>query len=520
MRALLMGVDVGTGSARAGLFDTAGRMLARSESPIRMQRQGALVAEYQSEQIWQAVCEASRDVIADIGAEGHEVRGLAFDATTSLVVRSAEGAPLPLIAGGEAGWDTFVWLDHRAMAEAELCTQTRHGVLDQMGGTMSPEMEIPKLLWLKRHNPDSWARAGMIFDLVDFLSWRATGSLARSQSSLACKWNYRPEEGGWPQDFLVAVGLDDLAAKAGIALPPLPPGQAIGRLSPAAAQQLGLGPDCVVATGVIDAHAGALGTLGGEVASGRLALVGGTSNSIIALARDRRPHRGFWGPFQGALLADHWLTEGGQSAAGALLDHVLAYHPAGGEPTGALHLAVQSRIAELRRTEPDLAPRLHVLPDFHGNRSPLGDPRALGVVSGLGLETDFDSLCALYWRAAVAIGLGLRAILEVLGELGYRTDALHLAGGHVRNPLLRQLYADATGADLLVPEGADAVLLGSAMLASVGAGLAPDLATAARTMATPMQTYRPDPVRRAALDRDFRIQAMMRAQREALDLVR
>ena len=98
------------------------------------------------------------------------------------------------------------------------------------------------------------------------------------------------------------------------------------------------------------------------------------------------------------------------------------------------------RVAWLRRSEGvGLARRLHVLPDFHGNRSPLGDPEALGVVSGLTLDSDFDSLCRLYWRTAVGIALGVRHILETLAPQGYATDRLLVTGGHTRNPLLMEL---------------------------------------------------------------------------------
>ena len=78
---------------------------------------------------------------------------------------------------------------------------------------------------------------------------------------------------------------------------------------------------------------------------------------------------------------------------------------------------IAARVAELRAAEgDDLAARLHVLPDFHGNRSPLADPHAVGVVSGLTLDASFDSLCKLYWRTAVGIALGVRHVLEALNE--------------------------------------------------------------------------------------------------------
>jgi ribulose kinase len=215
-----------------------------------------------------------------------------------------------------------------------------------------------------------------------------------------------------------------------------------------------------------------------------------------------------------------WLNEGGQSATGALLDHVLAWH-AEGRPLGAEgHGRVLARIAELRSAEgADFARRLHVLPDFHGNRSPLADPHAVGVISGLSLDASLDSLARLYYATAVGIALGTHHILDALNARGYRIDHLHLTGGHTKNPLLMELYADATGCTVVTPAEEDAVLLGTAMAAATAAGLYPDLARAAASMARDGATIEPDPARRARYDRDYRVFLAMHEQRRALDAI-
>lgn len=187
---LLVGVDVGTGSARAGVFTRDGKLLGRHENPILMRRTDANFSEHDSEDIWSAVCLAVHAAMAEAKADPADVVGIGFDATCSLVVRDIRGAPVTVSKDGEDRWDTIVWLDHRALEEADECTRTGHDVLHYAGGVMSPEMEVPKLMWLKRNLPGSWARAGQMFDLADFLSWKATGSLARSQSTLTCKWTY------------------------------------------------------------------------------------------------------------------------------------------------------------------------------------------------------------------------------------------------------------------------------------------------------------------------------------------
>ncbi|HEV7346124.1 MAG TPA: FGGY-family carbohydrate kinase [Devosia sp.] len=524
MKSLLVAVDVGTGSARAGVLTAQGALLGRAEHAIAMNRSDANHAEHDSEQIWHSVCAAVRDALALAAVDPADVVGLSFDATCSLVVRDGDGRPVTVSASGADNWDTIVWLDHRALAEAEECTATGHNVLTYVGGVMSPEMEVPKLMWLKRHMSDTWDRAGMMFDLADFLSWKATGSLARSQSTLTCKWTYLAhDDSGWQPDFLASMGLEDMLNKAALPDRASPVGKDLGPLTAAAAAELGLTTACRVGAGLIDAHAGALGVLGafaGDVGTidRHLALIAGTSSCVMALSAEDRPTAGVWGPYLGAVLPGVWLNEGGQSATGALLDHIIRWHGAGGEPSAERHQQIAARIMALRQHEGlSLAHRLHVLPDFHGNRSPLADPFALGVISGLTLDSDFDSLCRLYWRTAVSIALGVRHILETLNKRGYAIDTLHVTGGHTKNAILMELYADATGCTVVESSAADATLLGMAMVAATAAGLYPSLDAACVAMQQGGTARAPDAAARAHFDSDYRIFIEMQRQRQSLD---
>jgi len=524
MDELLVGVDVGTTSARAGVVTRDGRLLGRAEQAIDMQRSDANHAEHDSEQIWDAVCRAVNAAMAEAGARPDDVVGIGFDATCSLVVRGGNGEQVSVAASGEDRWDTILWFDHRALAEAEECTRTGHDVLNFVGGVMSPEMEVPKLMWLKRHLPQSWARVGMLFDLADYLSYRASGSLARSQSTLTCKWTYLGHrETPWQPDFLARVGLEDMLARGKLPDRAAEVATDLGALTQEAALQLGLTPRCRVGAGLIDAHAGALGVLGAfarnsDTIDKHLSLIAGTSSCVMALSAEARPMSGVWGPYYGAVLPGVWLNEAGQSATGALLDHVLRYHGAGGEPTPALHQRVVDRVLALRaRDGDDLAPRLNVIPDFHGNRSPVADPNALGVISGLSLDSDFDSLCRLYWRTAVGIALGVRHILETLNTKGYSIDTLHVTGGHTKNPLLMELYADATGCAVIEPSAPDATLLGMAMVAATAAGLYGDLAAACEAMQQGGSERAPDRSKAGRYDRDYRVFLTMQQHRREVD---
>jgi FGGY-family pentulose kinase len=522
----VIAVDVGTGSARAGVFDAEGRMLGRAEQPIVLNRPISDHAEQSSDEIWSAVVGSVREARASAAVAPEQIAGLSFDATCSLVALDRQDRPASVSTTGEDRWNVVVWLDHRAIGEAEACTATGHPVLDFLGGTMSPEMEIPKLMWLKRHLPKAWARYGRLLDLADFLTFRACGSNARSCCTVTCKWTYLAhEEPGWQDDFLTTVGLPDLRERTAVPARASAIGTPLGKLTADAAADLALTTSCTVGCGLIDAHAGALGVLGPALARGsaeldrHLALIAGTSTCHMALSAAPRRVNGVWGPYYGAVAPGLWLNEGGQSATGVLLDHVLASHAQGAALGPRGHVVVLERVAAMRAQQGEaFAARLLVLPDFHGNRSPLADPHALGVISGLTLDASLDALAQLYFATAQGIAFGTRHVLDALNAEGYAIDHLHVAGGHTRNPLLMELYADTTGCTVVAPpEHTDAVLLGTAIVAAAAAAVHEDLGAAASAMAQPGTSRGPDAARRGAYDRRYRAFLEMHAQRRAID---
>ena len=514
----LVAVDVGTGSARAGVFDRQGLLLGRSSFPISMKVAGGRIAEHHSEDIWTAVCRAVKGARDEAGVAPADVAAIGFDATCSLVVRDADGRPLSVTAGGEQGWDTIAWLDHRAVAEAEELSRLGGEAVRHSGGTISPEMQLPKLMWLKRHLPEVWACAGMIFDLADFLTWRATGSLTRSICTLTAKWNYLGHtEEGWNGQYLARAGLDDLGARAGIVDLPAPIGAALGPLTSAAAHQLGLTVEAVVTPGMVDAYAGQLALLGGDpTAKGQAGLIGGTSSCLMRFSREPHYLSSFWGPYRDVALPGWWVIEGGQSATGALLDHIVRSHGNGLEPTPGTHELILDRIVQLiaEHGETFGAP-IQVLPDFHGNRAPLADARATGTIHGMTLDGTFDGMCAIYYRAMVSLALGVRQILDLM-EFDGPVGTLHLGGGHARNTLLARLYADATRRQVAISAGEEAMLLGTAMAAATAAGLHGSLQDACRAMTRPATLVQPNEIRAQALDRDYRVFLRMQEHRREL----
>jgi len=514
----VVAVDVGTGSARAGIVDRQGETLGRASFPIAMNRTGGRSAEHDSEDIWSAV---SRAVIAardEAGIAPDEIDAIGFDATCSLTVRDAEGRPLPVSQDDDPRWDTIAWLDHRAIEEAETLTALGGEMVKHSGGSISPEMQVPKLMWLKSHLPGVWNRAGMIFDLADFLTWRASGSLTRSICTMTAKWNYLSHtEEGWTRVFLSSTGLDDLGTRAGITDIPAPVGACVGMLTASAAQSLGLTTNCKVASGMVDAYAGQLALTGSNPDSRNEAgLIGGTSSCVMRFSKEPQFIKSLWGPYRDTALPGWWVIEGGQSATGALLDHIIRAHGGGLEPTPETHDLVLERIEDLiAETGESFAGSIHVLPDFHGNRSPLGDARVLGAIHGLTLDGSFDAMCAIYYRAMVSLALGVRQILDMM-QFDGPVETLHLGGGHARNTLLARLYADATRREVAISSGEEAMLLGTAMNAASAAGWYPSLAEACQAMARPANIIAPNEIRAMALDRDYRVFLKMQEQRREL----
>lgn len=197
----IIGVDVGTGSARAGLFDLRGALIAVAKRDIALFREAGSIAEQSSADIWEAVCTVVRQVAASVG-DPAQVIGLGFDATCSLVVLGEGGQPLAIGASELPERDIIVWMDQRAVGQAERINAIGHDVLRYVGGKISPEMETPKILWLKENCPETFKNAWKFFDLADFLTWKATGDLSRSTCTVTCKWTYLAHEQRWDKLFL------------------------------------------------------------------------------------------------------------------------------------------------------------------------------------------------------------------------------------------------------------------------------------------------------------------------------
>ena len=305
-------------------------------------------------------------------------------------------------------------MDHRATDQARRINETHHEVLRYVGGVISPEMQTPKLLWMKEASPRAWTRAARFLDLPDFLVYRATGNDVRSLCTTVCKWTYLGHAGGRvaarllpthrpgrPRRRRVRAHRDAACARWA---------SARARSTRRHARELGLAPGTPVAVAIIDAHAGGLGVPRRRPSTGAAR----AKEDARATPRAHRRHvdvphgrvaRASLRPRRvGAVLLgdgprDGGSPRGGNRRTGALLDHVDPHRTPAAPRSCARPARRRRTVCALLNERLDalargvgapfpaaLARDLHVLPDHHGNRSPRADPTLRGMISGLKLD--------------------------------------------------------------------------------------------------------------------------------------
>ncbi|XP_075969873.1 FGGY carbohydrate kinase domain-containing protein [Anticarsia gemmatalis] len=520
-----IGVDVGSGSVRAALVDNKGHVLNSSVKEIQTWKPKVDYYEQSSNDIWNCCISVIKNIVKNLNPEN--IKGIGFDATCSLVALDQHGNPLSVSTSNNEQ-NIIMWMDHRAQAEADYVNKTNHDMLKYVGGKVSLEMEMPKLLWLKKHLPSKWGEYGYFFDLPDFLTWKATGSLSRSLCSLVCKWNYEcsitGNRRGWNTSFLEEIGLEDLAAdnykKIGSKV--LMPGEFCGGLTSDVAQILGLRAGTPVAASIIDAHAGGLGMIGthGEgidkTMSSRLGLICGTSTCHMAVSKQAVLVQGVWGPYFSAMVPEMWLNEAGQSASGMLLDYIISSHPAGSEllkimSQGDTRNHLRGLLSKMAQAEGHsdvsfLTKDIHVWPDFHGNRSPLADPSMRGMICGLSINSSENNLALLYLATLQALSYGTRHIIDALEQARHEPfKSLLICGGITKDPLFVQIQADSVGLPVLKPHEKESVLVGSSILGACAAQYFNNVQEAIEKMGGRADVIKPNESTKAYHDKKYRV---------------
>jgi FGGY-family pentulose kinase len=499
-----IGVDVGTGSARATLVKADGTIVASATKDTITYRddEDHRIFEQSTNNIWDGISSCIKTIVAESKVNPESVKGLGFDATCSLAVTDMQGKPVVVTKGSDLGQagdrNIILWADHRAEKEADLINSSGSVVLDYVGGTMSLEMEIPKTLWLKNHmKPELFSRC-QFFDLPDFLTYRATEDSSRSSCSVTCKCSFLAHQSGWQDDFFTKIGLKDivlgdykqLGAAGGRALTA---GMPVGKgLSKKAATEFGLKEGTAVGSGLIDAYAGWMGTIAArykedgklsdivpslEESSHRLAAVAGTSTCHIAQSHEGVFVTGVWGPYKNAVFEGWWMNEGGQSSTGQLIDFVLTTHaayPRLTEIAKERNTNIHTLLAEMLDKQKaeggveswtELTKDMHMYPDLHGNRSPIADPRMRGSIIGLTLDSGLSDLARKYNLTLEAIALQTRHIVDEMNIKGHQITSIYMSGGQAKNIALMRLLANTCNMPVVLPfSHSEAVVLGAAML--------------------------------------------------------
>lgn len=463
----VLAVDLGTTRVKAAVVDLEGSVVADSERGYPVLTAGeAGTAEQDAGVWWDSAREAMRTAVgrSRIASTegGHGVR----------VVAACVGGQGPsVVAVDEAGRPlapAVIWMDGRSEPH-------RRTLAERAGAEVSPYAIVPKAMLLFDRHPELRARVRWCLQSWDYVAYRMTGSAVASSFRGATVF---------PRDLLTAAGLDPRCFPREILM-----GEVGGTLRADVAKDLGLDAAIPVAGGVNDSTSTILGT--GIVKKGLAIDYGGTSGGL-GLAWDSRvapPGTTAWP----AAAPGLWICGGALVAAGRSFIWFLetfgyaspGIAPYG--PTGAV--GADAALADAARV-PAGAGGLVFLPYLAGERAPLWDPSAHGVLYGIRTSHGREHVA----RAVLeGVAFGLRHIADVLREGGAEIRELRVSGGQAKGALWNTIKADVLGVPVCVPKVLEGALLGYAMLAAIGAGKVTDAVTAADRFVRIADRIEPDP---------------------------
>jgi xylulokinase len=445
---LVIGLDIGTSSTKAVAVDAGGTVVAARSGPHGTSQPRPGWFEQDAQAVWwEQSCELLQALLADERVGRSAIRAVGISGLgPCLLACDKAGRPLrPAILYG---------IDTRATAEAAELTERLGGasILARAGSALSSQAAGPKLLWLQRHEPDTWARTRRWFSASSFLVERLTGEYVidhHTASQFDPMYDIRARS--WASDWATALS-------PGVALPRLAwPGEIAGPVTAAAAAVTGLPPGTPVTAGTVDAWAEAHSA--GVRKRGDLMIMYGSTLFLVGVDPDASPHPGLW-------LTAGLTPEAGTLAAGMATSGLLANWVAGtaGAPVGDL-IAAAGQV-------PAGASGLVLLPYFAGERSPLFDPGARGVALGLTLA---HTPAHLMRAALEAVAMGVRHNLEAFDSVrpgGSRWRAVAVGGG-TAGSLWPQIVSDVCGRAQDVPAQAVGASYGDALLAAAAVGMVP-----------------------------------------------
>ncbi|MCV7065481.1 sugar kinase [Mycolicibacterium farcinogenes] len=481
---ILLTIDLGTEGARVGAFTEDGTPLGTAHRPYSTNHPRPGWAEQDPRDWWAAVTAATRQLLDTDGcrAAGQVISIAASTTASTVAVVDADGTPLR---------PAILWMDARGAAESERTAQLSrlYPILDWSGGSDAAEWLLPKAMWLKKHDLESYRSAARIVEAVDYLTFRLTGRWVGSLMNAVCKYNYDAIAGRFPVDLYAALDMDDLVAK----LPDdiFPVGAVAGTLTDSAAADLGITNTAIVAVGGIDAHVSLLAC--GGTTDGLVSIVSGTSSAIVTEVDQPTTSNEVWGPYPNALNHNKWLIEGGQVTSGSVLKWT------GESVMGVPREELAGLIEQATAVDP-AAHGLRALDYFMGNRTPHREARLRGAVIGLTLGT---TKAELYRAMVEAVACGTRSVINSFERSGVPCTRLVFYGGIERNPLWQQVTIDMLGRPAELVIGANLTLRACAVIAATAAGIVPSLGAGSRLFAPKVRLLEPEPKRMAVYEETF-----------------
>ncbi|MDQ1601932.1 MAG: xylulokinase [Actinomycetota bacterium] len=437
--AIFLGVDVGTATTKAVAVSSEGRVLGRAERRHSTSSPQPGWFEHDAETLWWA---DFRDCVSEV------VRGL--DEPPAAVAVSGIGpCLLPADADGRPLRPAILYgIDTRAEAQVRAMTE-RLGEeqIASTGAVLTSQAVGPKMVWLAEHEPAVWARTRMFFMASSFLVHRLTGRyMLDHQSASQCSPLYDQPAARW-----------DTARWSEIAPDVLPPqlcwaGDVVGEVSQQASDATGIPAGTPVTAGTIDAWAEAESVLARD--PGDVMVMYGSTMFLVAMTDIWRPSRQLW-PTRG-LRPDTSCLAAGMATSGTITEWW-------SRMTGAGFSELTAEAAQV----PAGSDGLLLLPYFAGERTPVFDSGARGVLAGLTLH---HSRGHVYRAVLEGVAYGVRHNLEAMREAGAEVDRLIAVGGGTTGGLWTQIVSDVTGMPQDVPRETVGASYGDAMLAAIATG--------------------------------------------------
>lgn len=460
----LLGIDIGTSGCRAAVYSQTGHPLASHSIPYSLTRPHSRWVEQDADSYWEAARDAVRRLIFEVGSEAEIVAiGICGQSPTLVLVDAAGGPIRPAI----------IWQDTRAIAEADHLRALRSDAewAQIFGMALPVDASYPpaRLLWLRTHEPATLSRCHAILQPKDFLVHRLTGAFI---SDIWSSKGLLHQGTGQPiTAYRDLLGINPALAPRGVR-----PRDVAGLVTEAAATLLGLPVGIPVVAGWTDSHAAILAS-GALIADGEAFDIAGTSEIIgITAPRPATVAGGvllspLFDPDAPNRVLVYGPTQTGADALRWAVESVLAIPAGAGRYEAAMEMAT---------SVPPGAEGLVFLPYLDGERTPLWDPHARGVLMGL---SRVHTAAHIVRAIMEGVAFSVRHVLEVAEQqAGLRAERIRLAGGGIRNAAWNQIKADILGRPVVTMADPDASVLGAAMLAGLGAGVFVTTAEASAAM--------------------------------------